>query len=80
MQRHKRGKKLAKPEFPGAPDTSLKRAKRLLNLANNHVWDYGEEGFRMLAKPYACRVAFVGGGKTRAHPANSEGGLKSAPR
>ena len=64
----KRGKKLAKTwNFRAPPGRllSLKRARfDVLNLANNHVWDYGEEGFRdTLAALHSRRFAFVGGGK-----------------
>lgn len=64
----KRGTKQAKTwNFRAPPGRliSLKKAKfDVLNLANNHVWDFGEEGFRdTLGALRARRLGFVGAGK-----------------
>ena len=67
----RRGTKTAKTWNYRADPKLMKIVKAagfdLLNIANNHVWDYGEEGFLDTLKALeAGGWAFIGGGRDRA--------------
>jgi len=66
-----RGTKTAKTWNFRSPPANLKALKEagftILNLANNHVWDYGKEGFvDTLAAVKKHGFLYIGGGKDQA--------------